>query len=164
MKKKLIKISLFVFFSLFVFAGGVVAATLTAKDIAFTSTNENLNATNVEEAINELYVIGNDKIPASYEEGYNDGVKNGKPTKKQTVSKSISVSGQTTTTVKFTFSELTEITGITNLITGDALTVNGGITISGNTVTVSCYNRSSGTQTPTMKCTAIGYWLLNLKK
>jgi len=55
MKKKIIKISLFVIFILFIFTSGVVAAKLTAKDIGFTSTNENWNVTNVEDAVNDLY-------------------------------------------------------------------------------------------------------------
>ena len=36
-------------------AGGVVAATLTAKDIGFTSSNEEWNVDNVEDAMNDLY-------------------------------------------------------------------------------------------------------------
>lgn len=51
----------------------VAAVSLSAKDIGFKSTNENLKATNVEDAINDLYVIGNDKLPEKYEEGYNAG-------------------------------------------------------------------------------------------
>lgn len=52
---------------------GVTAVTLTAKNVIFNSTSENLKATNVEDAINELYVLGNDKLSESYDEGYNAG-------------------------------------------------------------------------------------------
>jgi len=52
---------------------GVTAVTLTAKNVIFNSTNENLKATNVEDAINELYVLGNNKLPESYNTGYNIG-------------------------------------------------------------------------------------------
>jgi len=38
-------------------AGGVVAATLSAKDIGFTSSNEEWNVDNVEDAMNDLYKI-----------------------------------------------------------------------------------------------------------
>ena len=51
----------------------VAAVSLVAKDIGFTSTNEEWNPTNVEVAMNDLYRIGNVKIPESYNEGYNIG-------------------------------------------------------------------------------------------
>jgi len=40
---------------------GVAAVTLTAKDIGFTSTNEGWEADNVEDAMNDLYVLGKNK-------------------------------------------------------------------------------------------------------
>lgn len=89
MKKKIIKISLFVIFSLFIFTSGVVAAKLTAKDIEFTSTNEEWNVNNVEDAMNDLYnankeakdnnfsafmmtgITGEKAAPFSYSTAYN---------------------------------------------------------------------------------------------
>lgn len=57
MKKKIMKVSLLVFIGLFIFTSGVVAAKLSAKDIGFTSANEEWNVDNVEEAVNDLYSI-----------------------------------------------------------------------------------------------------------
>lgn len=57
MKKKIIKVILFVFIGLFIFTSGVVAAKLTARDVSFTSTNSEWNVNNVEDAVNDLYLL-----------------------------------------------------------------------------------------------------------
>jgi len=58
MKKKVIKSILFVVGVVFIFTSGVVAATLTAKDVGFTASNEEWQVNNVEDAMNDLYEIG----------------------------------------------------------------------------------------------------------
>ena len=55
----------------------VAAVNISAKDIGFNSGSENWEATNVEDAMNDLYVLGNDKLPENYNKGYNDGYNKG---------------------------------------------------------------------------------------
>ena len=56
------KISLLIICGILLFlSGGVVAVTLTAKDISFTSTNSEWNVNNVEDAMNDLYLLGQNK-------------------------------------------------------------------------------------------------------
>ena len=57
MKKKVIKSILLVVGVVFIFTSGVVAATLTAKDVGFTASNEEWQVNNVEDAVNDLYNI-----------------------------------------------------------------------------------------------------------
>lgn len=63
MKKSNIKIIAITALITALLVGGtcVAAVSLTAKDIKFTSTNEGWEANNVEDAVNDLYVIGQNK-------------------------------------------------------------------------------------------------------
>jgi len=64
---KKLKLSLLIIGGIVLFlAGGVVAATLTAKDIGFTSSNEEWQVDNVEDAMNDLYGLSKNSNNVKY--------------------------------------------------------------------------------------------------
>ena len=137
---------------------GVVALTLYADDIIYTPANTNWKIDNAESALNDLYVLTNNKLTENYNNGYNAGVAAGKPTKTQTGSTGCGAGKYEYANCPITFSNLTEVVGISNIkLSGDVSMVITNTTISGNTVTLRAYNGRGWSTSDTFTVTAIGY-------